>query len=67
MVTRPNRPALLLAACILFALAVIGGIAARLAFTSGGEATLNALLSLEQRIAVAAALDGDTFVVGTTE
>lgn len=66
MVTRPNRPTLLLAAGILLAVAVVGGIVARLAFAGGGEATINALPSLEQRVAVAAALDGDTFVVGTT-
>lgn len=66
MVTRPNRPAPLLAAGILLALAVVGGIVAYLAFTGGGEATLNALPALEQRIAVAVALDSDTFVVGTT-
>lgn len=66
MSTRTNRPVLLLAAVILLALAIVGGIAVRLAFVTGGEATVNALRPLEQRVAVAAALDADTFIVGTT-
>lgn len=66
MSTRTNRPALLWAAVIMLALALVGGIVARLALSDGGEATVSVLRSLEQRIAVAAALDGDTFIVGTT-
>ena len=61
----PNRPALLWAAVGLVVLAIGVSVAALLIFAAPGGATLTPQAALEERVAVAGAIDGQTVVVGS--